>query len=76
MYATLLCCHAEAQEFKKGFEAAAEANAALISSPATVEGDGTAEAADQLADELGKAKVDGEAAAAEPAAKEEAKAEA
>jgi hypothetical protein len=40
-----------------------------------VEGDGTAEAADQLADELGKAKVD-EAAAAEPAAKEEAKAEA
>jgi Ran-binding protein 1 len=65
----------KAQEFKKGFEAAAEANAALISSPATVEGDGTAEAADQLADELGKAKVD-EAAAAEPAAKEEAKAEA
>lgn len=68
---------AEAQEFKKGFEAAAVANAALISSPATVAGDGTAEAADQLADELGKAKVDGEtAAAAEPAAKDEAKAEA
>lgn len=71
----------KAQEFKKGFEAAAESNAALVSSTATVGGDGTAEAADALADELGKAKVAGEegegaAAAAEPAAKEEAKAEA
>jgi 6-phosphofructokinase len=77
-----LCLPAEAQEFKKGFEAAAESNAALVSSTATVGGDGTAEAADALADELGKAKVAGEegegpaAAAAEPAAKEEAQAEA
>lgn len=74
---------AEAQEFKKGFEAAAESNAAIVSSTAIVGGDGTAEAADALADELGKAKVAAEegedapaAAAAEPAAKEEAKAEA
>jgi len=59
----------KAQEFKKGFEAAAEANSALINAAAVpvAAGDGTAEAADQLADELGgKAKVD-DAAAAEPA---------
>jgi hypothetical protein len=69
-----MCCKpllfvcAEAQEFKKGFEAAAESNSALISSPATAGGDGTAEAADSLADELsGKAKVD-EAEPAAPAA--------
>ena len=53
-----MCALAEAQEFKKGFEAAAESNSALISNPATAGGDGTADAADSLADELsGKAKV-------------------
>lgn len=78
LMSAVVVCPAEAQDFKKGFEAAAESNAKLISSPATVGGDGTAEAADQLADELGKAKVEGEEApaAAEPAAKEGAKAEA
>lgn len=73
--AILLLYPAEAQEFKKGFEAAAESNAALINSPATVAADSTAEDADALADELGKAKVEEKeeaAAAAEPAAKEDA----
>jgi hypothetical protein len=80
MYATLLCCHAEAQEFKKGFEAAAESNDKIIGAPTeTVGGDSSAAAADQLADELvGKAKVDGgeaeaaAAAAASPADKKAA----
>lgn len=67
-----LCC-AEAQEFKKGFEAAADSNSKLITSTATAGGDGSAEAADALAEELsGKAKVDGaEAAPAADAAAEE-----
>lgn len=78
LHVRLFCCccqPTEAQEFKKGFEAAAEANSALINAAAVpvAAGDGTAEAADQLADELGgKAKMDDGAAAAEPAAKEEA----
>lgn len=60
----------EAQEFKKQFEAAAEANSALINASAvpTVGGDGSAEAADQLADELGKAAVKDDAAAPAAAA--------
>lgn len=70
---------AEAQEFKKGFEAAAESNSAIINAAAVpaVAGDGTAEAADKLADELGgKVKVEDEAAAPAAAEAEPAKAEA
>eukprot|EP00879_Flechtneria_rotunda_P030150 GHRR01032735.1.p2 GENE.GHRR01032735.1~~GHRR01032735.1.p2 ORF type:complete len:116 (-),score=49.55 GHRR01032735.1:186-533(-) len=56
---------AEAQEFKKEFEDAAESNSKLINMAAvpTAGGDGSADAAEQLADELDKAKVvDNEAA--------------
>jgi hypothetical protein len=66
---------AEAQEFKKGFEEAAEHNSSLINMAAvpSAGGDGTAAAADELADELSQTKVDGgeEPAAATPAAAKE-----
>eukprot|EP00879_Flechtneria_rotunda_P003736 GHRR01003974.1.p1 GENE.GHRR01003974.1~~GHRR01003974.1.p1 ORF type:complete len:254 (+),score=109.96 GHRR01003974.1:98-859(+) len=55
----------KAQEFKKEFEDAAESNSKLINMAAvpTAGGDGSADAAEQLADELDKAKVvDNEAA--------------
>jgi hypothetical protein len=69
----LLFLPAEAQEFKKKFEEAAESNSQIINMAAVpaAAGDGSADAADALADELGKAKVE-EAAAEEPAAEEKA----
>jgi len=72
-----ICCFAfricglpaEAQEFKKHFEEAAEHNSSIINMAAvpSAGGDGTAAAADELADELSKTKVEGqeEAAAAD-----------
>ncbi|KAF8069562.1 RANBP1C [Scenedesmus sp. PABB004] len=63
----------KAQEFKKKFDEAAESNAAIINMAAVPAAavDGTADAADALADELGKTKVaDGGDAA--PAAAEAA----
>lgn len=70
------CCSpsAEAQEFKKKFEEAAESNSKIINMAAVpaAAGDGSADAADALADELGKAKVEEAAAAEEPAADEKA----
>ncbi|KAF6265225.1 RanBP1 domain-containing protein [Scenedesmus sp. NREL 46B-D3] len=62
----------KAQEFKKKFEEAAESNSQIINMAAVpaAAGDGSADAADALADELGKAKVE-ETAAVEPAATEE-----
>lgn len=79
------CCHslvvlfvlAEAQEFKKKFEEAAEENSKLINMAAVpTAGDGTADAADELAEGLSKTQVDDTPAAdeAKPAA-EETKAE-
>eukprot|EP00775_Hariotina_reticulata_P006441 gene6441-6670_t len=65
----------KAQEFKKGFEEAAEHNSSLINMAAvpSAGGDGTAAAADELADELSKTKVEGqeEPAAPTPAAGKE-----
>lgn len=75
---TRCCCPpwppAEAQEFKKKFEEAAEQNSKLINMAAvpTAAGDGSAQAADALADELGKAKVEEPAASTEEPAAEAA----